>query len=406
MRKSTAFQGKNFFALFVCIFLLGGLAQSQDTPYVIMISFDGFRWDYPEMAELPTFDSIAATGVKAAFLKPSFPSVTFPNHYTMVTGLYPDHHGIVANRFYDPIIGKHYSIGNRRAVEDSSFYRGEPIWVTAENQGVKTASFFWVGSEAPIMGIRPSFWKKYDEKISFNQRVDTVMYWLSRPENQRPRLILFYYHEPDASGHQFGPESAELKPVLVDLDQKLKYFIRKLKTLPIFEKINLIITADHGMQTTPEEHTVMLTNYIKPSLFERIEGSSPLLLFQSTPEMNSEAYQALKKIPHTQCWKSAEMPDKFHYGTNPRTLDFVLLADSSWTVMKDHNDRIPKGAHGFDPDNVNMHAIFYATGPAFKKGYVLTGFDNIDLYPFLSRILNLSPAVVDGNIEHLKDILN
>ena len=228
------------FLLFSCLFT--GSLRSQEKPCVIMISFDGFRWDYPDMIKLPTFDSIAGTGVKASSLKPSFPSITFPNHYTMATGLYPDHHGIVANSFYDPVSKKHYSIGNRKAVEDGSFYGGEPIWVTAEKQGIRTASFFWVGSEAPIMDIQPSFWKKYDEKTPFIQRVDTIMAWLSLPEEQRPRLILFYYHEPDATGHHSGPESEEIKTVLTDLDLKLQYFIRKLKTLPGFQNINLIIT--------------------------------------------------------------------------------------------------------------------------------------------------------------------
>jgi len=390
---------------FVFSLLLAGHTRSQDAPYVIMISFDGFRWDYPDLVRLPTFDSLAATGVKAAFLKPAFPSITFPNHYTMVTGLYPDHHGIVANSFYDPVMKKYYSIGNRNAVEDSSFYGGEPIWVTAEKQGVRSASFFWVGSEAPVKGMHPSFWKKYDEKISFNDRIDTVIAWLSLPENQRPKLILFYYHEPDGSGHQLGPDSEAIKPVLVDLDQKLGSFIRKLKALTFFDKINLIVTADHGMQTTPKEQTVMLYNYAEPSLFEIIEGYSPVILLKSKPGKYNEAYQALKKTPHTSCWESSGMPKKFHYGTSPRTLEFVMLADSAWTIIRNPAQKVPNGAHGFDPDNPNMHAIFYASGPAFKQNYQASGFINIDLYPLIARVLNLRPAAVDGTIDKVAGML-
>jgi alkaline phosphatase D len=371
---------------------------AQQKPYVIMISFDGFRWDYPEKAGLKTFDSLATVGVKAAFLKPAFPSVTFPNHYTMATGLYPDHHGIVANNFYDPVLGKRYSIGNRKAVEDSSFYGGEPIWVTAEKQGIRTASFFWVGSEAPVKGIQPSFWKKYQEKTSFSDRVDTVLTWLSLPENQRPHLILFYYHEPDASGHNLGPESEEIKPVLQDLDRKLSGFIQKLKTLSYFPEINLIVTADHGMQTTPEDKAILLTDYLDPGLFDRIEGSSPVLLFKAKSGKMDEAYQALLKTPHVQVWKSAMVPEKFHYGKNPRRLDFVMLADSAWTLIRDSGYPKSKGAHGYDPDNMNMRAIFYAAGPAFKQGYRSEGFNDIDLYQLISRILGFRPAEVDGTI--------
>jgi alkaline phosphatase D len=255
------------------------------------------------------------------------------------------------------------------------------------------------------MGIQPAYWKKYDEKIPFTQRVDSVTAWLSLPESQRPRLILFYFHEPDASGHHYGPESEELRLVIKDLDQKLSYFIRKLKTLPIFTEINFIVTSDHGMQTTPEEKSVMLYDYTEESWFGQIEGSSPVLLFKVNPEKRSEAYLSLQRIPHTRVWKSSEMPEKYHYGTNPRTLDFVLLADSAWTVVKNPAQRIPRGAHGYDPDNQNMHAIFYASGPAFKKGYSAKGFSNVDLYPLITRILNLQPAEVDGKIENIQDIL-
>jgi len=405
MQKQTAhFSLTTLLFLFLC-FTGAGIILAQEKPYVIMISFDGFRWDYPEMVHLPTLDSIANAGVRAAFLRPSFPTITFPNHYTMATGLYPDHHGIVANRFYDPKLNKQYSIGNRNAVEDSTFYGGEPIWVTAENQGVRTASFFWVGSEAPVRGIHPSFWKKYDEKIPFSDRVDSVVAWLSLPENQRPRLILFYYHEPDATGHHAGPESEEIKQVLIDLDQKLQYFIRKLKTLPVFPMVNLIVTADHGMQTTPGEKSVMLNDHIESSWFEQIEGYSPVLLFKAKPGKLADAYQALCLVPHTRVWKSAEVPEKYHYGKNPRTLDFVMLADSAWTIVQNPAYRNPKGAHGYDPDNPNMQAIFYASGPVFKKGYISKGFNNVDLYPLLARILNLRPAAVDGTIGGCADIL-
>jgi alkaline phosphatase D len=405
MKSQVIFFRNTLFLFLLSNWLFPGSLQSQEKPCVIMISFDGFRWDYPDMVMLPTFDSIAGTGVKAASLKPSFPSITFPNHYTMATGLYPDHHGIVANSFYDPASKKHYSTSNRKAVEDGTFYGGEPIWVTAEKQGIRTASFFWVGSEAPIMDIQPSFWKKYDEKTPFTQRVDTIMAWLSLPEDQRPRLILFYYHEPDATGHYSGPESEEIKTVLTDLDLKLQYFIRELKTLPGFQKINLIITSDHGMQTTPNEQTVLLNDYIEPSIFEIIEGYSPVILLKSKPGKSSAAYRALRKIPHTHSWKSAEMPEKFHYGTNRRTLDFVLLADSAWTIVQNPARRVPMGAHGFDPDNPNMHAIFYACGPAFKDGYQAGSFNNIDLYPLIARLLGLRPATVDGTIDKVAGML-
>ena len=370
-----------------------------------MISLDGFRSDYPEMIHLATFDSLAKIGVRARFLKPTFPSITFPNHYTMATGLYPDHHGIVANNFYDPTMDRDYSINDRSAVEEPSFYGGEPVWVTAEKQGVKTASFFWVGSETPIKGRYPTYWKKYDQKIPFSARVDTVMSWLSLPENKRPQLVLFYYHEPDASGHQYGPESKEVKECLVELDRKLADFIAKLKQLSFFSEINFIVVSDHGMRATSHNKSVTMSDYLQSSWFSHIKGSSPVWMFKVKPENAEKAYYALKMIPHCRAWKSNEIPTDLHYGINPRTLEYVLLADNGWSVILNSNDQVPAGAHGYDPSNKEMHAIFYAAGPSFKKGYTAKAFNTVDLYPLITKLMNIRPENVDGRIERVIDML-
>ena len=374
-------------------------------PCVVMISLDGFRTDYPEMVHLATFDSLARVGVRAD-LKPAFPSITFPNHYTLATGPYPAHHGIVANSFYDPTLDRQYSIGNRSAVEDPSFYGGEPVWVTAEKQGVRTASFFWVGSEAPIRGRYPTYWKKYDQKVPFSARVDTVMKWLSQPEDTRPQLVLLYYHEPDASGHRYGPESKEMSECLVDLDHKLAELTGKLKRLPCFAGIDFIIVSDHGMEATNRIRSVNLSTYVKTEWFSKIEGSSPVLMFKVKDEFREIALNALKKVPHSRVWKSQEIPPRLHYGTNLRTLDFVLLADNGWSIKLNDNDQVPEGSHGFDPDDRKMHAIFYAAGPSFKKGYTAKEIDTIDVYPLICRLLNISPESVDGRIEKVINMLN
>lgn len=391
--------------LWIVIVVALSLNVIGQKPYVLMISLDGFRWDYPGKVPLPTLDSLARTGVKATSLKPAFPSITFPNHYSMATGLYPDHHGIVSNSFYDPATKKQYAVGNRKAVEDGTFYGGEPIWVTAEKQGVISASFFWVGSEAPIQGIHPTYWKRYDEKITMAARGDSVVAWLSLPGEKRPHLVLLYYHEPDAVGHHAGPESADVRETIVSLDKALGDLFRKINELPIASQINVIVTSDHGMQSTSMEQSVLLTDYIQPDWFGRIEGYSPIMLFGVKPEYDADAFSALQKIPHCAAWRSGEVPLRLHYGTNPRTLDFVLLADSGWTIRKNALQKVGKGAHGYDPDNRNMHAIFYASGPAFKKGYVSKGFNNVDLYPLLTSLLGLVPAPVDGTIDHVSDLI-
>jgi len=193
---------QRFKILAACFLLLVTITlNSQEKPYLVILSMDGFRWDYPEKVATPNLDSVAAVGVKAKSIIPSFPTKTFPNHYTMVTGLYPDHHGIVQNEFYDPESGRYYRIGDRKAVMDGTFYGGEPIWVTAEKQDVKSASYYWVGSEAEIGGVRPAYWKEYDGKVPFENRIDSVISWLRLPEEKRPHLILLYFDEPDGYGH-------------------------------------------------------------------------------------------------------------------------------------------------------------------------------------------------------------
>jgi alkaline phosphatase D len=370
-----------------------------------MLSMDGFRWDYPDKCPTPNLDRLAEQGVKAKSLQPSFPSKTFANHYTMATGLYPDHHGIVDNSFFDPETGKHYSIGNRNAVEDATYYGGEPIWVTAEKQGVISASFFWVGSEAPVKGVHPTYWKRYDEGIPFENRIDTVIYWLSLPEEKRPRLITFYFDEPDGIGHGKGPDSDKAFEMVTYLDSLVGIFLDKVEALSIADQVNIIVTSDHGMGPVSPERFIYLEDYLDYQWFEEMEGYSPNFTFKVKDEFADTAWKAMSSIPHITAWRHGKMPDSLHYGTNSRTLDFIIVADSAWSITL--TDKVPhsSGAHGYNPYNTDMHAIFYAKGPAFKVDYKHPTFENINLYPLICEILGLKPAPVDGKIENVKEML-
>jgi alkaline phosphatase D len=371
-----------------------------------MLSMDGFRWDYPDKCATPNLDRLAARGVKAHSLQPAFPSKTFANHYTMATGLYPDHSGIVDNSFYDPETGKHYSISDRKAVEDPGFYGGEPVWVTAEKQGIISASFYWVGSEAAVQGIQPRYWKKYDQDVPYGQRIDTVIYWLSLPAEKRPHLITFYMDEPDGTGHGTGPDSDETHKVVTYLDSLVGVLMDKLDALPIASQVNLIVTSDHGMGQISPDRCIRLKDYLDYSWFSEMEGYSPNLTLDVKDEYADTAWKALSAIPHITVWKHGQVPDSLHYGTNPRTLDFILVADSAWEFTL--TDRVPRssGSHGYNPYNTDMHAIFYAAGPAFKIGYNQPTFENIDIYPLVCRIMGLKPARVDGKSENVKGMLN
>jgi len=310
------------------IYTITGCSPKKNRQYVVMLSMDAFRWDYPDSIPTPNLDYIAETGVKAKSLKPCFPSKTFPNHYSIATGLYPDHHGIVQNSFYDPEIDKYYAIRMREAVEDGNFYGGEPIWNTAEKQGVKTASYFWVGSEADIQGMRPSRWKKYDHHFPYEQRIDSVIAWLQLPEKERPHLILWYINEPDDIGHSAGPGSMEVREKVMYLDSLVGVFTRKVEQLPIAGKINLIFTADHGMGTIDSSRQLILSQHLDEEWVTQVQGSNPSYNIQTLPEYYDTVYTVLSNLDNIKAWKSGEIPAHLHYGTNPRTLDFVVVADS------------------------------------------------------------------------------
>ena len=230
------------------IFLFTGCAfiackLKSEESYVLMISLDGFRWDYPSIYNTPNLDQIATEGVKAKRMYSSFPTNTFPNHYSMVTGLYPGHHGLINNAFFAPDLNMFYQMNDISIVENPAFYSGEPMWVTAEKQGIKTAAFYWVGSETPIEGIQPSYWKRYDESVDFSTRIDTIVKWFGYPEYKRPKLINLYFEEPDATGHTFGPVSEQTRSVVERLDSLLGTLRTKLSTLPIADKINIIVES-------------------------------------------------------------------------------------------------------------------------------------------------------------------
>ncbi len=396
------------------LFLLAGILLSCTNTrqeevsenYLIMLSMDGFRWDYTDKTETPNFDRIASEGVKAESLKPCFPTKTFPNHYSIATGLYPDHHGIVQNSFYDPEMDAYYAIRDRQAVENGEFYGGEPIWNTAEKQGVKAGCFFWVGSEADVQGMYASYTKKYNHDLPFSQRVDSVVAWLELPEEKRPRLIMWYMHEPDSKGHYYGPENPGLMPTITTLDSLLGVFLDHLEELPIYEDINIIVTSDHGMGQTSNERVVYLDDYIEEEWFSTIQGYNPTYLFKVKEEHRENAFNALKEIENVSVWKHGEVPERLHYGTNPRTLDFILVADSSWSVgWRKDEGRFDGGAHGYDNSNKDMHAMFYAMGPDFRENYIHPTFENIDIYPLIAEILGLQPAEVDGKLENVKEML-
>lgn len=378
--------------LFICLFGSGCAGPKQQERYVVVLSMDGFRSDYPNRAHTPTLDSLGKAGVRAAF-RPSFPSVTFPNHYSMATGLHPDHHGLVNNHFYAPDLDSVYRMGT----PDTRFFGGEPIWNTAEKQGVRAASFYWVGSEYPIQGQQPSIWKPFDSSVPFSARADSVIAWLKLPEKERPHLIMWYMEEPDKIGHIATPDSAATYAKVEELDLILNHFFSEARKLAIFEKIDFIVLSDHGMATYTPDKYVNLNDYLPRDSFDYVFEGVPTLLYPK-PTYTDRAYAILKHVPHITVWKKEEIPAKYVYGTNPRIGDLFVLPDIG-TYVQFTSRPFPRmaGAHGYDNFEPEMEAIFYAAGPSFKQHTELPVMANVNLYLIIARLLNLQPAPNDGD---------
>ena len=399
-----------YFALF--LILLTFLLPSQDKPYVIMVSFDGFRFDYPDRVDTPNFDYLQEHGVKAASMQPVFPSKTFPNHYSLATGAYTGTHMLSDNHFYDKKFKEQYTMMEREKVQDPKWYQAEPIWVTAERQGVIAASYFWVGSEAPVKGTLPSIFKLYDGSVPFDTRVDSVVSWLRLPENIRPHLIMLYFSEPDFSGHIYGPESSEVTSVISEMDGILGLLREGIQSLPISNQINLVVVSDHGMQEINQERIVILDDYISKMNDIYINGRGTHLQI----DLKKTFYPGLKKqlegIPHVSVYSKDSLPGHFHF-LNRNTGEYVLVADGGWLVLTKKGAQkrgTYKGEHGYDPVLKSMHSIFYAYGPAFKSGYVVDTFENVHVYPMVCNVLNIAPYHneidgPDGRLEILQHIL-
>lgn len=381
---------------------------SAPKKYVVVLSMDGFRWDYTEGLPTPNFDKMAQLGVKAESMQSSFPSKTFPNHYTIATGLYPDHHGLVNNTFYMPDRNEVYKIRNREKVEDGSIYSGEPIWISAEKQDVKTASYFWVGSEADIQGIQPSIWKNYHQRTPFEDRADSVISWLQLPMQNRPQLIMWYVHQPDGVGHRFGPNSTILDSTVVALDALLGRFMNQLSELNNADSINFILLSDHGMGYVNSEKSIAITDYLEKDWEYDIYGYNPMYNIWAEGAIKDSIFNRLKDIEHIQCYKTDNVPAHLHYDSSKRRGDLIVMADSAWSVFEKPKNAKKKegGTHGYDSNNKDMDAIFYAYGPDFKVNYTMKRFQNIHIYELLAHLLDIQPAENDGDIDHIREMLN
>jgi ectonucleotide pyrophosphatase/phosphodiesterase family protein 5 len=401
---------KKNFLIFVIILSSVVFAQK---PYVLLVSFDGFRWDYLDRGITPNLEQLYTEGVRALSFQPAFPSKTFPNHISIITGMYPANHGIIFNSFSNPFTHEHYSLSLREEVRNKKWYLGEPFWVTAKRNGIRTASFYWPASSIKDSIYSPDVYKLYDGSIKYNTRVDSVVSWFNLPQNKRPHFVTLYFSETDTYGHRYGPNSKEVNKAIAHLDQVTGYLIKQLKKINMYDSVNIIILSDHGMTDISKDKIINVENVLKEHKVD-FSNSGPVMMIK--PEQNEikEVYSLLKsKANHFKVYLREEMPEYFHFKDNPFIYPIILVADLGWSLVDNKSIKMytdpngdNKGNHGYDNHELDMHGIFLAHGPAFKKGYRTGTVWNIDVYPLMCKILNIVPrSNIDGKLERIRFIL-
>jgi len=379
-------------------------AAQRSKHYVILVSLDGFRYDYAAKFGAPNLERLAAEGASAPDgMIPSFPSVTFPNHYTIATGLYPEDHGIIENNFYDPARKQTYQSRNPDTVRDGSWYGGVPLWSLAEKQGMRSACFFWPGSEAEIDGERPSYYLHFDSAYPDEKRIDQVIGWLNTPAARRPHFITLYYYEPDHTGHGAGPDSPRTGDAVHRVDALIGTLMADLKTVHL--PVDVIVVSDHGMATV-EGDWIDLDRYADLSKFVTV-GS---LLYAPDEQAAERAYRQLRGASDKfVVYRRRDVPAYLHYDNNARIGDPVAIPTGPYLIRAhapEKPEAPPKGEHGYDPSKMkSMRGIFYADGPDIRAGYKLRPFENVDVYPLIAHILGLRIGKIDGSIEPLRGML-
>ncbi|EQC47870.1 type I phosphodiesterase/nucleotide pyrophosphatase [Bacteriovorax sp. BSW11_IV] len=384
------------------------------SPYILLISIDGYRHDYTDMYDAENLKKFLIGAAKAKSLKPSFPSKTFPNHYSIVTGLVPDNHGIVANHFYEPEMKMEYKLSNREMVKNPKFYGGTPFWNLTQQNGMNSASFFWPGSEAKINDMYPTFWKTFSMETTHTEKIEGIINWLKLPENKRPHFLTLYFHDVDSAGHKYGPVSPETRQAVQKVDNSLGKLFTELEKMDL--PLNIIIVSDHGMTAVDKHSPYYLEDIYAedyPELKENFTfiGMGPIIhSYFKGDEKNKK--KLISKLVHilnskrikARAFSREDIPSQFKLNKNPRIGDVLIMTELGKFIGQKSNS-ISEGNHGYDNNKKDMHGIFYAKGPNIVPKTLPT-IDNTSIYNFMAQILDIEVKEQnDGTIRHLLPIV-
>ncbi len=406
-------------SLHLLLFLLFASTVSAQSDYettVILVSIDGMRADYFEKYDPPELKRMASEGVRARWMQPAFPTKTFPNHYTVATGLYPGNHGLIENNMWDPETRKTFSLSDRNAVEDPMWWGGEPIWITAQKQGRVAGSFFFPGTETLITGMRPKYFKPYDGGIPNEERVDTVLSWFDLPQQDRPTMITLYFSDVDDAGHANGPDSEKTGEAVLKVDKAIERLNRGLAAIGADRSTNIIITSVHGMAPYKMRDAIVLDRFFDTNDAAKIFWTGEFAQIFPKPGMEDKVYEAIRsQLPPTaKIYRRRAIPKRFRLSHAKRIAPLVVIPEPGTVVANKERwakaeregtlDKI-RGGHGYDNMNPLLRATFIANGPAFRKGFVSEPIESVDVYNLMAKILKLKPAKNDGKWKRIKRVL-
>ncbi|HEX8029133.1 MAG TPA: ectonucleotide pyrophosphatase/phosphodiesterase [Vicinamibacterales bacterium] len=380
---------------------------------LILISIDGFRSDYFDRFHPPALTTLAARGVRAEGLIPQFPSKTFPNHYTIVTGLTLPHHGIVSNNMRAPDIPGDFAMSNREVLADPRWWGGEPIWNTAEKQGRRAAAMFWPGSETVIGGRQATYWTPFDDRMPHGERVNGVLGWLRLPENERPSFLTLYFSDVDSAGHSRGPDSDDVRDAVMKVDRSIGQLVEGVKQIGLADRVHYVVVSDHGMAAVSPDRMILIDDYIDVTTADVIDWAPVLALSPKDGDVD-KLYNALKgKHPALDVYRNSEIPAEYGLAGNPRVPAVFAIAREGWLPTSKRElqrwgepDRhAPGGQHGYDPRAKSMQGLFIASGPRIRTAVIVKAFQNIHIYDFMCAVLGLQPAKNDGDPAVTRDML-
>lgn len=387
--------------------------EHRDAPYLVLISIDGFRWDYADLHETPALDRIAANGVRAERMIPVFPTLTFPNHYSIATGLFPAHHRLIGNTFPNLERSDWYSISNRESVEEGSWYGGEPVWLAAEKAGMVTAAYYFVGTEADIQGMPMTYRHSFDKTVPGLSRVRQVLEWLSMPAAARPHFLTLYFEHVDNAGHAHGPGSREIAAAIEAVDGWLGALLDGIEALPHRDEIYLVVVSDHGQLVKRlDDEILVIDEVVDTGGLSIVDHGAAAFVY--VPEGETGRAAGIRDAinanwTHGRAMLREETPEAWHVTAQAGFADVIVQADPGYLVYSsaDRIERRSRGDHGWAPEAEGMHAIFLASGPRLPKGKRIGPISSVDVYPLMMEILGLPITTpIDGDRRRLVRLMS